>query len=102
MNFQELDSYIRDLQQSGFNTVKLRVQFYRKFSVPLFALIMAMISIPFGFLVGGVVDVIDPGTFTVLNTIPVGDLPHVVKMSRSEEHTSELQSLRHLVCRLLL
>ncbi|HUO31360.1 MAG TPA: LptF/LptG family permease [Bryobacteraceae bacterium] len=52
MNFQELDSYIRDLQQSGFNTVKLRVQFYRKFSVPLFALIMAMISIPFSFLVG--------------------------------------------------
>ena len=52
MNFQELDSYIRDLQQSGFNTVKLRVQFYQKFSVPLFALIMAMISIPFAFLVG--------------------------------------------------
>ena len=52
MNFQELDSYIRDLQQSGFNTVKLRVQFYRKFSVPLFALIMAMIAIPFSFLVG--------------------------------------------------
>jgi LPS export ABC transporter permease LptG len=52
MNFQELDAYIRDLQQSGFDTVKLRVQFYRKFSVPLFALIMAMISIPFGFLVG--------------------------------------------------
>jgi LPS export ABC transporter permease LptG len=52
MNFQELDSYIRDLQQSGFDTVKLRVQFYRKFSVPLFVLIMAMISIPFGFLVG--------------------------------------------------
>ncbi len=52
MNFQELDSYIQDLQQSGFNTVKLRVQFYRKFSVPLFALIMATISIPFGFLVG--------------------------------------------------
>src|SRR5205814_3933460 len=25
-----------------------------------------------------------------------------VKPSRSEEHTSELQSLRHLVCRLLL
>src|SRR5258705_2942696 len=26
----------------------------------------------------------------------------VVSVSRSEEHTSELQSLRHLVCRLLL
>src|SRR5262245_64384578 len=25
-----------------------------------------------------------------------------VRVSRSEEHTSELQSLRHLVCRLLL
>ncbi len=52
MNFVQLDNYIRDLQQSGFDTVKLRVQFYRKFSVPLFALIMAMIAIPFGFLVG--------------------------------------------------
>src|SRR5947199_760579 len=29
-------------------------------------------------------------------------LPKTVTMLRSEEHTSELQSLRHLVCRLLL
>src|SRR5205814_2469652 len=28
--------------------------------------------------------------------------PRTVKAVRSEEHTSELQSLRHLVCRLLL
>src|ERR1035441_8533895 len=28
--------------------------------------------------------------------------PLVVSSNRSEEHTSELQSLRHLVCRLLL
>src|ERR1039458_4535445 len=27
---------------------------------------------------------------------------HAVQPARSEEHTSELQSLRHLVCRLLL
>ncbi|HZT28237.1 MAG TPA: LptF/LptG family permease [Bryobacteraceae bacterium] len=52
MNFRQLEEYIRDLRQRGFDTVKLQVQFYRKFSVPLFALIMAMISIPFGFLVG--------------------------------------------------
>ena len=52
MNFLDLDRYIRDLQQSGFDTVRLQVQFHKKFSVPLFALIMAMISIPFGFLVG--------------------------------------------------
>ncbi len=52
MNFQELAAYIADLQQSGFDTVRLRVQFHEKFSVPLFALIMAMISVPFAFLVG--------------------------------------------------
>ena len=52
MNFQELDQYIRDLQKRGFETAGLQVQFYRKFSVPLFALIMALIAVPFGFLVG--------------------------------------------------
>ena len=52
MNFNELENYIRGLQQSGFDTVKLQVQFYRKFSVPLFVPIMALIAIPFGFLVG--------------------------------------------------
>src|ERR1039458_9301660 len=39
--------------------------------------------------------------------LPVGDCRQgaacgSIVMSRSEEHTSELQSLRHLVCRLLL
>jgi len=52
MNYLELQRYIKDLQQSGFDTVQLRVQLYKKFSVPIFALIMAMISIPFAFLVG--------------------------------------------------
>ena len=52
MNYRELGNYIRDLQESGFDTVRLRVQYYKKFSVPLFALIMALISVPFGFLVG--------------------------------------------------
>src|ERR1035441_10739243 len=36
-------------------------------------------------------------------TLPTGALPAFGPMIfRSEEHTSELQSLRHLVCRLLL
>ncbi|MDX2153938.1 MAG: LptF/LptG family permease [Bryobacteraceae bacterium] len=52
MNFQELASYIRDLQQSGFDTISLQVQYHKKFAVPLFALIMAMISVPFAFLAG--------------------------------------------------
>src|SRR5262245_63108257 len=35
-----------------------------------------------------------------MSRIPYANNPNGVK--RSEEHTSELQSLRHLVCRLLL
>ncbi len=52
MNYEQLRNYISDLQESGFDTIKLRVQYYKKFAVPLFALIMALISVPFGFLVG--------------------------------------------------
>jgi LPS export ABC transporter permease LptG/LPS export ABC transporter permease LptF len=52
MNYKQLRNYIAYLRQRGFDTVRLRVQYYKKFSVPLFALIMAMIAIPFGFLVG--------------------------------------------------
>jgi LPS export ABC transporter permease LptG/LPS export ABC transporter permease LptF len=52
MNVLQLDRYIHDLQQRGFDTVRLKVRFYRKFSVPLFALIMALIAVPFSFLVG--------------------------------------------------
>lgn len=52
MNFHELGAYIAELQQSGFDTVALQVQFQKKFAVPLFALIMAMVSIPFAFLAG--------------------------------------------------
>src|SRR5438045_6820985 len=41
------------------------------------------------------------GTCPGLNMLYV-HLNRVIKRNRSEEHTSELQSLRHLVCRLLL
>ena len=53
MNFHELRTYIADLQQSGLvDTRKLQVQYHLKFANPLFTLIMAMIAVPFGFLVG--------------------------------------------------
>src|SRR5436853_5448302 len=39
---------------------------------------------------------------TTLERWPKGVHPGIVISTRSEEHTSELQSLRHLVCRLLL
>jgi LPS export ABC transporter permease LptG/LPS export ABC transporter permease LptF len=52
MNFVELGDYIRQLSQSGLDTVKLQVQQQAKFSTPTFALILAMVSIPFAFLTG--------------------------------------------------
>ncbi len=52
MNYTELTSYVKELQQSGFETVRLRVQLQKKLSTPLFALIMAVISVPFAFLTG--------------------------------------------------
>ncbi len=52
MNFRELAVYIVDLQHKGFDTVSLQVQLNKKFSVPMFAFIMAMVSIPFAFLAG--------------------------------------------------
>src|SRR2546430_12088231 len=42
----------------------------------------------------------DGDVVCVLNVISYGDEP--LKMTRSEEHTSELQSQSNLVCRLLL
>jgi LPS export ABC transporter permease LptG/LPS export ABC transporter permease LptF len=53
MNFVDLDKYIGDLRQSGLvDTRKLQVRFHLKFANPLFALIMAMIAVPFGFMGG--------------------------------------------------
>ena len=52
MNFRELGKYIRESQASGLETTPLRVQYYKKFSVPLFAFIMPVLSIPFAFVAG--------------------------------------------------
>ena len=52
MNYQQLAAYIRELQRSGIDTITLQVSFYRKFALPLFALVMALISVPFAFLAG--------------------------------------------------
>ena len=47
MNYEELHRYIRDLQQSGFDVVRLRVELHEKLSYPLTTLIMAFLAIPF-------------------------------------------------------
>lgn len=52
LNFHQLAGYIDELGQSGFDTVRLRVQYHRKFSVPFFPFILAIIAVPFSFWVG--------------------------------------------------
>src|ERR1035441_2328725 len=58
----------------------------------LFSL-FALASVPFG---------LDPerGLMAFADLLLVSTLGYCISMWRSEEHTSELQSLRHLVCRL--
>jgi LPS export ABC transporter permease LptG len=53
MSVLELRRYIADLSQSGFDVVRLSVQFYRKFSYPLIAFVVTLIAIPFSFTMGG-------------------------------------------------
>ena len=52
MNFAQLDHYIRDLRQSGFDTMRLRVQLWDKLSYPLIAVVMAVLAIPFALSMG--------------------------------------------------
>jgi LPS export ABC transporter permease LptF/LPS export ABC transporter permease LptG len=52
MNYEELRRYIRDLQQSGFDVVRLRVQLQEKLAFPFNTLIMAVLAIPFALAAG--------------------------------------------------
>ncbi len=52
MSYGELTKYIADLRQSGFDTVKLRVQLANKLSVPAITLVMAVIAVPFAVSMG--------------------------------------------------
>ena len=52
MNFGQLESYIRDLRQSGFDTMRLRVALWHKLAYPLVAIVMAILAIPFALSMG--------------------------------------------------
>ena len=52
MSFGELSRYIRDLRQSGFDTMRLRVQLNRKLAYPLITLVMAVLAVPFALSMG--------------------------------------------------
>jgi LPS export ABC transporter permease LptG/LPS export ABC transporter permease LptF len=52
MNFGQLDRYIGDLSQSGFDTMRLRVELWHKLAYPLMAVVIAVLAIPFALVMG--------------------------------------------------
>ena len=52
MSYEELRRYIHDLEQSGFDVVRLRVQLQKKIAYPLITLVMAALAIPFALSTG--------------------------------------------------
>jgi LPS export ABC transporter permease LptF/LPS export ABC transporter permease LptG len=52
MSWRELQNYIGELRQSGFDVGRLSVQWHEKLAFPLIAPIIAFLSIPFAFYVG--------------------------------------------------
>lgn len=52
MNFGQLQRYINDLRQSGFDTMRLRVALWHKLAYPLIAIVMAVLAIPFALSMG--------------------------------------------------
>ena len=52
MSFAELSHYISDLKQSGFDTLRLRVQLMRKIAYPAITLVMAILAVPFALSMG--------------------------------------------------
>ncbi|MGD0570634.1 MAG: LptF/LptG family permease [Candidatus Sulfotelmatobacter sp.] len=76
MNYEELRRYIRDLQQSGFDVVRLRVQLNEKLSYPMITLIMAALAVPFslsaarkGAITGVAVAVVIAVVYTVVSRL---------------------------------
>jgi len=52
MNYEQLRRYIHDLQQSGFEVVKLKVQLQKKIAFPIVTFVMGVLAIPFALSAG--------------------------------------------------
>jgi len=52
MNYEQLSQYIHDLQQGGFEVVRLKVQLQKKIAFPIITFVMALLAIPFSLSAG--------------------------------------------------
>ncbi len=72
MNYDELSRYIGELQQGGFDVVRLKVQLHKKIAFPLITFVMAMLAVPFSLSAGkrgalaGVATAVGIGVFYLL------------------------------------
>ena len=52
MNYEQLRRYIHDLQQSGFEVIKLKVQLQKKIAFPVITFVMGVLAVPFALSAG--------------------------------------------------
>jgi len=52
MNWWQLENYINDLKQAGFDTTRLTVQWHKKFAFPILTVIIVLLGVPFSFSAG--------------------------------------------------
>ncbi|HET9183501.1 MAG TPA: LptF/LptG family permease [Candidatus Angelobacter sp.] len=52
MSYEELRKYISDLQEAGFDVVRLKVALQKKIAFPLITLVMAVLAVPFALSMG--------------------------------------------------
>jgi LPS export ABC transporter permease LptG len=52
MNYEQLSQYIHELQQGGFEVVRLKVQLQKKIAFPIITFVMAILAIPFALSAG--------------------------------------------------
>ena len=52
MNYEQLNQYIHELQQGGFEVVRLKVQLQKKIAFPIITFVMALLAIPFSLSAG--------------------------------------------------
>ncbi len=52
MNWWQLENYINDLKQAGFDTTRLTVQWHKKFAFPVLTVIIVLLGLPFSFSAG--------------------------------------------------
>jgi len=53
MNYPELKSYIDDIETSGRRVPEMKIELYKKISLPAICFVMALVALPFSFRLGG-------------------------------------------------